>query len=147
MTEFAVTLKRTFAAPRARVYRALLDPKLLARWMSPDDHSVALATVDERVGGSHRIEMIAPDGSHHAFDSIIEELVPDERIVLTFTFVGEQREETLLTLTLRDVEGGTELQLDHQRITLRGPFDDRSVNSGWSQALTKLQALFGGAVT
>jgi len=141
--QFAVALDRVIAAPRAKVYRAWLDPELLARWMGPDDFSVVMATVDERVGGEHRVELIDPDGAPHIFTSVIGELVPDERIVLTFRFHPEA-EDTLLTITLRDVEGGTQLRLEHERITGEGPLTGESVNEGWSQTLSKLQALYEG---
>ena len=44
--QFAVALERVIAAPRSKVYRAWLDPGLLARWMGPDDFTVTVATVD-----------------------------------------------------------------------------------------------------
>ena len=142
MTQVAVALERVIAAPRAKVYRAWLDPELLARWMGPDDFTASLATVDERVGGAHRVELLDADGNHHTFESVIEELVPDERIVLTFKFHPDA-EETLLTITFRDAEGGgTELRLEHERITLAPPLDDQSVDAGWSQTLAKLAALY-----
>jgi uncharacterized protein YndB with AHSA1/START domain len=141
VTQFAVALTRTIKAPRSQVYRACLDPELLQRWMCPPSFVVTAATVEERVGGVHRVEMVAPDGERHAFDSIIEELVPDERIVLRFRF-DVDAEETLLTLTLRDAGGGTELRLDHERIPRRPPLDERSVDAGWGAALDKLQALY-----
>jgi uncharacterized protein YndB with AHSA1/START domain len=140
--QFAVALERVIAAPRAKIYRAWLDPALLARWMGPDDFSVSVATVDERVGGIHHVEMLDADGGHHTFESVIEELVPDERIVLTFKFHPDA-EETLLTLTFRDADGGgTALRLEHERITLAPPLDTRSVDTGWGQTLAKLQALY-----
>ena len=140
--EFAVAVERVIPAPRSRVYRAFLDPELLARWMGPDDFAVSVATVDERVGGEHRIAMLDGDGGHHTFDSTILELVPDERIVLTFRF-APGAEDTLLTLTFRDAEGGgTGLRLQHERITLAPPLDTQSVDTGWSQALAKLAAFF-----
>jgi uncharacterized protein YndB with AHSA1/START domain len=142
VTQFAVAVDRIIAAPRSKVYRAWLDPALLARWMGPDGYSVAHATVDERVGGVHRVDMLDPDGAHHAFVSVIDELVPDERIVLTFKFHPDA-EETLLTVTFRDAEDGrTALRLEHQRITLAPPLDDQSVDAGWSQTLAKLQAIY-----
>ena len=140
--EFAVALDRVVAAPRSKVYRAWLDPEILARWMGPDNFSVVVATVDERIGGAHYIEMLDGDGDRHTFESVIEELVPDERIVLTWRF-HHDGEETLLTLTFRDAEGGgTALRLEHERITLAPPLDTSSVDTGWSQTLAKLQALF-----
>jgi uncharacterized protein YndB with AHSA1/START domain len=141
--EFAVALERVIAAPRAKVFRAWLDPELLARWMGPDGHSVVVATVDERVGGAHVVELIGPDGGHHSFTSVIEELVPDERLVLTFKFHPESA-ETLLTLTFADaVDGGTLLRLSHERVTGDG-LTGQNVNAGWSQTLAKLQTLIEG---
>jgi uncharacterized protein YndB with AHSA1/START domain len=142
VTAFAVALERVVAAPRARVFRAWLDPAVLARWMGPDDYSVVVATVDARVGGAHVVEMIDGDGEPHTFTSVIEELVPDERIVLTFRFAVDAP-PTLLTLTFADAPGGTLLRLSHERITGDG-LTGRNVNEGWSQTLAKLQALYEG---
>jgi len=143
MEEFAVALDRVIAAPRAKLYRAWLDPEVLARWMGPHDYSVVMATVDPRVGGEHVVEMIDADGSPHVFTSVIEELVPDERIVLTFKFHPDAP-ETLLTVTFSDAEdGGTRLRLEHERITGEG-LSGQNVNEGWSQTLAKLQALCEG---
>ncbi len=66
---FAVEVSRVVRAPRSRVYRAFLDPELVAQWLAPEDSSVSMATVDERVGGVHRVEMLTPDGEAHMFDS------------------------------------------------------------------------------
>jgi uncharacterized protein YndB with AHSA1/START domain len=143
MPEFAVALDRVMAVPRAKLYRAWLDPEALARWMGPHDYSVAVATVDERVGGAHVVELIDADGSPHTFTSVIEELVPDERIVLRFKFHPDAP-ETLLTVTFSDDEdGGTRLRLEHERITGDG-LTGHNVNEGWTQTLTKLQALYEG---
>ena len=140
--QFAVALERVIPAPRSKVYRAWLDPETLARWMGPDDFSVVVATVDERVGGEHLVELIDADGEPHTFTSVIEELVPDERIVLTFKF-HPTGSETLLTLSFSDAEaGGTQLRLEHERIVDEGPLTGQSVNEGWSQTLAKLQALY-----
>ena len=138
--QFAVALERVIAAPRSKVYRAWLDPTLLARWFGPDDMSVVDANVDERIGGAHNVELLGPDGVHTNFVSVIEELVPDERIVLTFKF-DHTAHETKLTITFSDAEvGGTALRLDHERITIEGDLNTTSVNIGWGQTLAKLQA-------
>ncbi len=137
--QFAVALERVIAAPRSKIYRAWLDPELLARWFGPDDFTVTVATIDERVGGQHDVEMLGPDGGHVHFVSVIEELVPDERIVLTFKF-DPSAEETKLTVTLSDANGGgTAIRLHHERITMEGTLDSQSVDIGWGQTLAKLK--------
>jgi uncharacterized protein YndB with AHSA1/START domain len=136
---FAVALERVIAAPRSKIYRAWLDPAMLAGWFGPDDFSVTVATVDERIGGEHHVEMLNPDGGHTHFVSVIEELVPDERIVFTFKF-DPSAEETRLTIMLSDADGGgTALRLEHERIPVEGTVNGESVNAGWGQTLAKLQ--------
>lgn len=146
MTEFAVALSRTIPAPRLDVYRAFLEPEVLQRWMSPGEFAVVTATVDEHVGGRHVIEMLAPDGTRLAFESVIRDLVPGERIVLDFSFVGPapgEREDTHMTITFTDADGATEVRLEQERITLAPPyFDPEAVNGGWTSVLEKLEALF-----
>ena len=147
MTEFAVDLSRTIPGPRHEVYRAFLDPDVLQRWFCPGDFAVVAVTVDEHVGGRHVVEMLEPDGTRLAFESVIRDLVPDERIVLDFAFVGPEphmREDTLLTVTLSDAgEGATEVRFEHERITLAPPnFDRPGVNAGWNSVFDKLEALY-----
>jgi uncharacterized protein YndB with AHSA1/START domain len=146
VNEFVVELSRTFAVPRTKVYRAWLEPETLQRWLFPPDQSIRHAEVDERVGGRHYVEMVGPQGEHHAFDSTITELVPEERIVLQFTFVGPDprtmREETLMTLTFADgpAPGTTDFTLRQERIEFRIGLTPDNVNAGWEQALAKLAA-------
>jgi uncharacterized protein YndB with AHSA1/START domain len=113
----------------------------VARWLAPMDSVVSTATVEERVGGVHRVEMLTETGEAHLFDSVIQELVEDERIVLRFKF-GLDGEETVLTVTLRDVpDGRTEVVLDHQNLTASGPINEQSVDAGWTSVLDKLEGV------
>jgi len=113
----------------------------VARWWAPLDSVVATASVDERVDGVLRVEMLTEDGEPHMFDAVIQELVEDERIVLIFKFALDA-EETLLTVTFRDAPGGgTEVTLDHQRVPLEGPLNEQSVDTGWNSVLDKLEGV------
>lgn len=123
------------------MHRAFLEPDLVARWLAPEESVVSAATVDERVGGVHRVEMLDEHGEPHMFDSVIQELVEDERIVLIFKFHPDA-EETLLTVTLRDAPGGgTEVVLHHERVPLEGPLNEQSVDAGWNSVLDKLEGV------
>jgi uncharacterized protein YndB with AHSA1/START domain len=146
----AVRLHRTIAAPRDRVYRAWLDPDLLARWMAPGALDVTRAEVDERVGGHFRIWHAGPDGDVGGFEAELLELVPGERIVFRWGFVGPDRlagptYDSLLTITLREApDGATELTLVHERLDeLAAALPDvaDNVGRGWELALDKLEQL------
>jgi uncharacterized protein YndB with AHSA1/START domain len=146
----AVRLQRTIAAPPDRVYRAWLDPDLLARWMAPGALDVTRAEVDERVGGHFRIWHASADGDVGGFEAELLELVPGERIVFRWGFVGPDRlagptYDSLLTITLREApDGGTALTLVHERLDeLAAALPDvaDNVGRGWELALDKLEQL------
>lgn len=146
----AVRLQRTIPAPPDRVYRAWLDPDLLARWMAPGALDVTRAEVDERVGGHFRIWHASADGDVGGFEAELLELVPGERIVFRWGFVGPDRlagptYDSLLTITLREApDGGTALTLVHERLDeLAAALPDvaDSVGRGWELALDKLEQL------
>ncbi len=143
----AVHLERTISAPPHRVYRAWLDPELLRRWCAPTGFEATSAEVDERVGGRVSVVQAGPDGEEiGGAECVIVELVPDERIVLDWTFVGPDRtvepdHATRLTVTLRAVEAGTHLTLDHDRLdglSAAMPEVARAVEGGWDSALARL---------
>ena len=75
--------------------------------------------------------MLSPEGERLAFESVILDLVEDERIVLDFAFVGPdpgRTEGTLFTVTFRDAPAGaTEVVLEHERIEYAPPNFDRAV--------------------
>jgi uncharacterized protein YndB with AHSA1/START domain len=146
----AVRLQRTIAAAPDRVYRAWLEPDLLARWMAPGALEVTRAEVDERVGGHLRIWHAGADGDVGGFEAELLELVPGERIVFRWGFVGPDRlagptYDSLLTITLREApDGATELTLVHERLDeLAAALPDvaDNVGQGWELALDKLEQL------
>jgi uncharacterized protein YndB with AHSA1/START domain len=147
--EAVVRLERTIAAPPHRVYRSWLEPDLLRRWLAPGDLTVTRVEVDERVGGHYRIWHGDAGQDVGGFECELLELVPDQRIVLRWGFVGPDRldgptYDSLLTITLREAPGGgTTLTLVHERLdALRAAMPDvaDNVGRGWEMALEKLAA-------
>lgn len=116
----AVRRERTISAPPAAVYRAWLDPDILRRWLAPGDLELARAEVDERVGGRFRIWQSQAGTPVGGFEAELLELVPGERIVFRWGFVGPARQDgpsfdSLLTVTLQPVPEGTRLVLGLHR--------------------------------
>jgi len=146
----AVHVRRTIAAPPERVYHAWLDPPLMARWFAPTGFTVRRAEVDERVGG--RVSIWHADGVGDdvgGAEAEIVELIPGQRIVLHWQFVGPDRvtdpaRVTRLTVTFTATPGGTRLDLVHERLDgLRdqSPYIAERVRPGWESALDALVAV------
>jgi uncharacterized protein YndB with AHSA1/START domain len=147
----AVRLERTIPAPPSDVYRAWLDPDLLVRWMTPGSFTVTWAEVEECAGGRYRVWHADASGADvGGFDCELIELVPDERIVFCWGFVGPERRsgpafDSLLTVTLREAPGGaTHLTLVHERLDdLAAGWPDVAANvePGWEDVLVKLSGV------
>jgi uncharacterized protein YndB with AHSA1/START domain len=129
---------------------------MLRRWMAPGSMRVTRVEVDERVGGRYRIWQENAGGDAGGFDCELLELVPGERIVWRWGFVGPARADgpmfdSRLTVTLRDAPGaGTEVTLVHEHLdALRDAMPDvaDSVEWGWAAVLDKLAESVGQAAS
>jgi len=145
----AVRVERTIPATPHQVYRAWLEPELLRRWMAPGGLEVTRAEVDERPGGHFRIWQADAGVEMGGFECDLLELVPDQRIVFRWGFVGPDRArgpsyDSLLTVTLLEAsDGGTVLTLVHERLDALAaamPYIAENVGPGWDSALGKLAA-------
>lgn len=146
--EPAVRLQRTIPAAPARVYRAWLDPQVMCRWFAPAGFSVGKAEVDERVGG--RLAVWHQDGDGNdvgGAEATIEELVPNERIVLSWQFVWSDRAtdpalESRLTINFAPThDGATLLELTHEHLGgmhTSMPEVADNVAAGWDGTLSIL---------
>jgi uncharacterized protein YndB with AHSA1/START domain len=100
-----VRIIREFDAPVEKVYRAHVDPELVARWMGPNSTQVRIEEWDARTGGSWRY--IATEGdAEYGFRGCFHELRPNELIVQTFTFEGMPDGVALEKLLLEDLGHG-----------------------------------------
>jgi uncharacterized protein YndB with AHSA1/START domain len=150
----ATRISRRVKAPRAKVYRALLDPSAVARWMVPTGMTSHVHAFDPREGGAFRISLTydAPTGAgkttartdtHHGH---FLELVPDEKVVEVVEFETADpalQGEMTITISLVDADGGTEIVAVHDRLPPGlSPADNEA---GWRSSLAKLAALVEAA--
>jgi len=149
-----VHLERKLGAPPARVFRAWLEPDLVQRWMAPGEFGVGRVEIDARAGGHFRVWHTASGHDVGGFESEILELVPDEKLVFRWGFVGPERADgpvydSRLTVSLRESsEGGTVLTLVHERLdalTAAMPDVAEGVGQGWDSAVGKLATLLRSA--
>jgi len=127
-----LTLTRTFAAPRERVFRAWTDPKEMALWFAPSpDHSMVIAEYDFQVGGKYRFEVQHKSGNGRRIFGTYREIIPPEKLVFTWSW-GEDAgaHVSVVTIEFRDLGKSTEITLTHEGLPSVEERD--SHNQGWS---------------
>jgi uncharacterized protein YndB with AHSA1/START domain len=134
----SLTLVRRLKARPSIVFDALVTAEGMASWYGPDDGPVLLAESDPRVGGSFRVRFRMRDGSEHeAFGSYLE-LVPAERVVVSWGWRdGEDPGGSRIEMRLRAIAEGTELTFTHS--LLANEETRRTHLDGWNGALDNLE--------
>lgn len=99
-----VRIERVFNAPRERVWRAFVDPKLVAQWWGRGNKLVIERLEAER-GGHWRFVEHGPDGVH-GFEGRFREVTRPERIVQTFEWDGMPGYVSIGTATFEDLGDG-----------------------------------------
>lgn len=126
---------RIFDAPPARVFEAWLDREEWQSWIGPEGVSCEVPLLERRVGGRYRVIMHLPDGKIIPVTGVFKAIDADKGFAMTWGMEGDPR-ETLVTVSLRDLHGRTELTLRHEG--LPGAADRDSHDKGWRSALNKL---------
>jgi uncharacterized protein YndB with AHSA1/START domain len=138
-----VRVSRVIKAPRERVYNAFLDPDALVKWMAPHGYTAHVYHLDARVGGTYRMSFSTLDKKDtHAFGGKYLELKPHERIRHTDAFETDNPEmkgEMTVTITFRDVPGGTEVSVVQEGVPKAIPTEDSM--KGWGQSFDNLARL------
>jgi uncharacterized protein YndB with AHSA1/START domain len=140
----ALTLSRKYPVAPERVWRAWTDPQALKRWFGPGgEDPVSLAQLDVRVGGRFRIVFGGPDGKAHDVQGVYKEVVPNRKLVFTWTWPNSTPErESVITIELRAAGRGTELVFRQEQ------FFDSTVRDnhrrGWTESFVKLERFLTG---
>jgi uncharacterized protein YndB with AHSA1/START domain len=143
-----LVIRRTFAAPRARVYAAFTEPEHMRRWAGPEGFTVPEAHFDARVGGKYSMTMQQPDGERIVVYGVFREVNPPERLSYTWRWeedTPEEEVETLVTVEFHERGDQTELVLTQEQFASE---ESRAGHEGgWNSALGKLAAYLaaGGA--
>lgn len=137
-------------APRARVYRALIDAQAVATWMVPTGMTSHVHAFDPREGGAFRISLTYDTPTEtgkttahtDTYHGRFVRLVPDELVVEAIEFETEDpalRGEMTVTIALTDANGDTELRAFHDGLPPGlSPVDNEA---GWRSSLAKLAEL------
>jgi uncharacterized protein YndB with AHSA1/START domain len=145
-------MRRLIHAPPERVYAALVDRDAVARWRVPHGMTSEVHEFDAREGGAVRVSLTYAGeragktaGRTDTYRGRFETLVPGELFVEVDEFETADpalRGEMTLTIRLRAVEGGTEVEATHEGVSDAVAPEDNE--AGFREALERLAALVEG---
>jgi uncharacterized protein YndB with AHSA1/START domain len=98
-----IRLERIFDAPRDRVWQALTDPALVARWWGRGNR-LDIERFELSRGGHWRFVEHSDHGVH-GFEGRFRDVTPPERIVRTFEWDGMPGHVAVETMTLEELSG------------------------------------------
>ncbi|MEU0506575.1 SRPBCC family protein [Nocardia sp. NPDC005998] len=141
---------RHVKAPRATVYRLLLDADAVARWQVPTGMTSQVHEFDPREGGAFRISLTYDEPTDtgkttaqtDTFHGRFVRLVPDAQVVEVVEFETDDPAvtgEMTITIDLADADGGTRISAVHDGLPDGVSLEDNEL--GWRISLGKLAAL------
>jgi uncharacterized protein YndB with AHSA1/START domain len=147
VTDRDVYISRSFAAPRATVWKFWTDPAHLAEWFGPTGmHTpVEAIEVDLREGGSWSLGMTNDtSGEIYPLSATITKAIEPEylEMVVSAQSSAGDLEDIVLRIQFHDHGDSTRMTL-HQ-----GPFtpEVRDLTAdGWNQSFARLNTIFEGA--
>lgn len=137
-----LVLRRTFTAPRLRVFRAWITPQALEHWFRPRGMRMTVRALDVHEGGSFHFEM--ENGS--AVIGNYLHIVPPEKLVFTWSWeairgrkTGESK-KTVVTLDFIEQGALTEVVLTHRYLVV--PEQRALLEGGWPSLFESLASAF-----
>jgi uncharacterized protein YndB with AHSA1/START domain len=83
---FEFFIRRTFKAPRDRVWKAWTDAEQFGQWWGPKGFDIVSVTLDLRPGGMAHYLLRSPEGEDMWGRLLFREIVPQERLVFIVSF-------------------------------------------------------------
>ena len=130
-----VVIRRSFSHPPARVWRALTEPALIRKWLSPD---LTDCQIDARSGGSFRY-----DWPQFFFSGPILEAEAPHRMVHVEHFNGDTTRGPTVTTTLTDEGTGTRMTvvMRYRDATARAQAIERGFTDGIAEVYGRIEDL------
>ena len=142
-----VRISRFFRAPRERVFAAWTDADEMKQWMGPVNFKCLESESDLRVGGRYRVVMrgTPPPRNSETPQEITStvtgeylEVRPPELVRYSWNPTWSPGEQSIVTLRLREENGGTRLELLHENFASIESANGHT--NGWNGVLDKFAA-------
>ncbi|MET0450135.1 MAG: SRPBCC domain-containing protein [Aeromicrobium sp.] len=136
----AITIVRDFDHPVDKVFRAMTDPELIARWVGPRGYDNIEVTNDARHGGTWTLVQRNDAGDEFGFRGVFHGEQTPELSQRTFEWLGMPGHVSFERLTLEDLGDGRTRSRSVSVFTTTEDRDgmldsgmDRGVNEGYER--------------
>ncbi|MDR8390890.1 SRPBCC domain-containing protein [Aliifodinibius sp. S!AR15-10] len=136
----SLTVSKVINADRETIFEALTNGEIMQKWFyAGADGWSATVENDPKVGGKYQIDMHGKNDTY-SHEGKYKEIIPNEKLV--FTWNSHAVQDTVVTITLSEVNGGTEVKLKHDFL----PNEEMKKNhtEGWKQILIHLNSVVVG---
>lgn len=135
-------------APQDRVYRALIDPEALVKWVPPGNMTGSIEHLDAWPGGSYRMVLTNPEGSGswgkstENSDIVVAkfiELIPGQRVTYAVSFEIKDPGHVIpmvMSWDLIPVDGGIRVRVTAENVPEMVSEQDHA--AGLASSLEKL---------
>jgi uncharacterized protein YndB with AHSA1/START domain/predicted enzyme related to lactoylglutathione lyase len=133
-------IRRTFNAPRERVFAAWTDAQVLRAWFGPPGTTVTETAFDARAGGRYRLAMTSSGGEAFVVRGVVSEFRKPERLAFSFRWEEDDpnlERDTFVTIDFIDQGERTEMLFTHE-----GFSDEASRGrheQGWNGSFDQLE--------
>lgn len=139
----SLTIRRTFNAPRERVFAAFTDPTLLVRWLGPDDVTMSDVAFDASVGGALRFVYNSPNMGEMIVTGTVTALRRPEHLAYTWTWEEDDKaDEHESAIHIDFIAHGNETEVRFVHANLKSVESRDRHEGGWTDAFDNLGQLF-----
>ena len=121
------------------VFAAWASADALAAWFAPMAVSKPAVEMEFQVDGRYSVEMHMEGGMVFVTGGQFKEIVPDEKIVMTWRCDAFPDPETLVTVFFDPIAGGTKVRLMHENFVAEETCANHTV--GWRACLAQLNTV------
>jgi uncharacterized protein YndB with AHSA1/START domain len=129
-------ITRVFDTSPARLFNAWIQREEWQSWIGPDGMNCEVPLLEPRVDGHYRVIMKMSDGKAIPVGGVFRAIEPNTRLAFTWGLEGDEARQSLITITIRDLNGKAELTLRQEGL---GSAENRDAHGkGWNSAFNKL---------
>lgn len=150
--ENTLEITRHFKVPLEKVWAAWTNPEELEKWFGPQGMDTHVYKMDTTEGGEYRFGMRAQKGNEanmgedkeHVCFGVIQKIdVQNHELQMTWGWENPEHDtvNTLVTVRLKEKEGGTEMHFTHSGFGNEGVQAEH--NKGWTSSFVVLEKHLG----